>query len=708
MPRRVFDQTPSSGELDLGPLLEPLPLAGTTLPNRVMTSAMTMQYGEDGLISDRHLALYEERARGGVGLMFSEQLTASPLSPSPFASEIRAYEERQVERFAALAERLAPYDSRFFAQLFCGGVVGSSTAGLAGWEPVRGPSRIGMPGGEPALPLSAGEIAQIAADFAKSAAGIKAGGLDGVEIHGAHGWLVGQFLSPYYNRREDSYGGSVENRCRFALEIGAAVRAAVGADFPLGIALSYDEVIGADGITEEDALAQLEVFLAAGTFDFFDFSIGSSHSEHFTIAPMAVAEGFALDFSRRAKELAGGRAAVFVAGRVVEPAMAAAAIAGGAADVVAMSRAHLADPHIVRKLREGRAGEVRRCMGANVCVGRALHGEPVACVLSPATGREVEGAVHWPRREVAAAEAKRVLVVGAGPAGLRAGAIAAARGHEVTVHERRAWPGGHLGEIAWLPTREGWAVAVEDLVAELERAGGELRLASEVDRALAEEVGPDLVILATGAEWARSGASPSLPAGFADQPVALGNPEGDKGLPVAGRGDKGLRVAGRGVLGLDKALLAAREDPASLGARVAIADEGGSYPPLGLAEALAAAGTAVHYLTADGEIGAETAFLLEQQHLLPRLRALGVDLVTDCGVRGFGGGTVEAVDLPSGRPRRFEGFDTLVLALGRDPRDGLAAQLADLMPEVRVVGDALVPRPTAAVVAEAEKLALDI
>ncbi|HEY2053042.1 MAG TPA: FAD-dependent oxidoreductase [Solirubrobacterales bacterium] len=664
-------------------MLEPLPLAGTVLANRVMTSAMTMQYGEDGLISDRHLALYEERARGGIGLMFSEQLTASPISGSPFGNAIDAYDERQVERYAALAERLSPYDSRFFVQLFCGGVVGSSTAGLSGWKPVRGPSRVGMPGGEAALPLRTEEIAQICAGFAGSAAQVKAGGLDGVEIHGAHGWLVGQFLSPYYNRREDSYGGSVANRCRFALEVGAAVRAVVGADFPLGIALSYDEVIGDDGITEADALAQLEVFLAAGTFDFFDLSIGSSHSEHFTIAPMAVAQGFSLDFARRAVELVDGCAAVFAAGRIVDPAMAAAAVAGGAADVVAMSRAHLADPHLVRKLREGRAGEVRRCVGANVCVGRALHGEPVACVLSPATGREVEGAAHRPVRDVAAGAARRVLVVGGGPAGLRAGAIAAARGHDVTVHERRAWPGGHLGEIAWLPTRGGWGQAIADLVAELERAGATLRLGSEVDRRLVEDAAPDVVLLASGASWERSGAAAALPAG-----IELG--------------------AGARVLGLDEALAIAREDPGALGARVAIVDEGGTYPPLGLAEALAAAGGRVHYLTSGGEVGADTAFLLERQHLLPRLRALDIELVTDCGVRAFGAGTVEAFDLHSGEPTRFEGVDTLVLALGRRPRDELAADLVEVVPEVRVVGDALVPRTTTAVLEEAERISLDI
>jgi hypothetical protein len=283
---------------------------------------------------------------------------------------------------------------------------------------------------------------------------------------------------------------------------------------------------------------------------------------------------------------------------------------------------------------------------------------------------------------------------------LRAGAIAAARGHEVTVHERRAWPGGHLGEIAWLPTREGWAVAIEDLAAELERAGAELRLGSEVDRALVEAAAPDLVVVATGATWDSSGASSALPSGVdfgtgPSKPLDLGSPEGDKGLRV-------------GALGLDAALLAAREDPASLGARVVIADEGGTYPPLGLAEALATAGTQVTYLTADAEIGGETAFLLERQHLMPRLRALDIGLVTDRSVRAFADGVVEAVDLFGGAPTRIEGVDTLVLALGRSPRDGLAAALADLVPEVRVLGDALVPRATTAVLAEAEKLGLDI
>jgi 2,4-dienoyl-CoA reductase-like NADH-dependent reductase (Old Yellow Enzyme family) len=702
---------------DLSPLFQPLALAGTSLPNRVMTSAMTLQYGDGGFISDRHLAIYEERARGGVGLMFSEQLTASPLSPSPFPSEIRAYDERQVERFAALAERLAPYPSRFFAQLFCGGISGSSTAGLGGWQPVRGPSRVGSPGGETPLPLSAGEIEAIVADFARSARHVKEGGLDGVEIHGAHGWLLAQFLSPFYNRREDQYGGTVANRCRFAVEVGRAIRAEVGADFPLGIALTYDERIGAAGITEDDTLAQLDVLLAAGVFDFFDLSIGSPHSVHFTIAPMAVPEGFSLDFAARARELVAGRAAVFAAGRVVDPAMAARAVREGAVDMVAMSRAHLADPHLVRKAREGRPEEIRRCVGANVCVGRAKAGEPVACVLSPGTGRELDG---WPYdpSSPAPAESRRVLVIGAGPAGLRAGAVLAARGHEVTVYERRDRAGGHLADLATLPTRRGWANAVEDLVAELDRSGATLRLGTEVDRAFIEAESPGLVLLATGAEWESTGATSFVPAGAVEPFRRIGtvslHTDGEStsyGTAV----ETSSRIAratlhgdGPRVLGLDEAIEIARVDPSELGASVVIADDTGTYAPLGLAEALATAGASVRFLTARGEIGTEPSFHLELPHLLPRLRALGVDLATGRAVTGVDGDGVEVADLWGGPAERVADVDTVVFALRRRSRDRLATELAGAAPELLTIGDALTPRPTAAAIEEAERVALSI
>jgi 2,4-dienoyl-CoA reductase-like NADH-dependent reductase (Old Yellow Enzyme family) len=571
-----------------------------------MCTATTLQYGREGLISDRHLAFYRERALGGVGLLFSEQLAASPLSDTAFPRSIRAYDERQVERFQALAAALEPYETRFFAQLVAGGAKGDSTGGLEGWGPLRGPSRVAAPGGEPPLPLGEADLAQLAADHARSAAIVKAGGCDGVEVHGAHGWLVGQFLSRFYNRREDGYGGSVEGRCRLALELGHAIRAEVGEDFPVGIALTYDEVIGEAGITPEDTLLQLEVLAAAGVYDFFDLSIGAPHSGHLTISPMSVPEGYALPFGLQAKRVVGDRAAVFVAGRVVSLAMAAQAVADGAADVVAMTRAHLADPHLVRK----RGRETTRCIGANVCVGRALRGVEVACVLNPSTGREA----YWGEGSLEpAASPKRVVVLGAGPAGLRAAATAAARGHSVVVHERADEPGGHLRDLAWLPTRSAWLQAVEDLVAAVERNGGELRLGSAP-----ESVEADVVLLATGAAW----------------------------------------IAPDGAVDLGTALERCRADARALGPRVLIVDEVGTYAPLGLAEALAKAGVEVELATPAPSIGWRAAEQLELPHVLPRLDRLGVKLTP----RYDGSSTDDR---------------TLVVAGGRLPRDELLAAVPE-------------------------------
>jgi 2,4-dienoyl-CoA reductase-like NADH-dependent reductase (Old Yellow Enzyme family) len=646
-------------DADLQPLWQPLELRGVTLPNRLMCTATTLQYGRDGLISDRHLAFYRERARGGVGLLFSEQLAASPLSDTAFPRSIRAYDERQVERFRALAAALEPHETRFFAQLVAGGAKGDSTGGLDGWGPLRGPSRVATPDGEPPLPLDEADLAQLAADHARSAAIIQAGGLDGVEVHGAHGWLVGQFLSPFYNRRDDGYGGPVENRCRLALELGRAIRAEVGEAFPVGIAVTYDEGIGEAGITPADTERQLEVLASAGVFDFFDLSIGAPHSGHLTISPMSVPEGYALPFGLRAKRVVGDRAAVFVAGRVVSVAMAAQAVAAGAADVVGMTRAHLADPHLVRKAREGRADETTRCVGANVCVGRALRGVEVACVLNPITGREA----YWGEGSLEpTASPKQVVVLGAGPAGLRAAATAAARGHGVTVHEREMEPGGHLRDLGWLPTRSAWLNAVEDLVAAVERHGGELRLSSAPGPEALAAAAPDVVLVATGAGWDASGRSSRRP---------------DRaGLPGA-------------ALDLGTALDRCRQDARALGGRVLIVDEAGTYPPLGLAEALAEAGVEVELATPAASVGWRAAEQLELPHVLPRLLQLGVRLTPSFEVGSI---SVRAVD-------------TVVLAMERVPRDELVSPLRAALPDVRAIGDARAPRTTIAVIHEAEEVA---
>jgi Pyridine nucleotide-disulphide oxidoreductase len=345
-----------------------------------------------------------------------------------------------------------------------------------------------------------------------------------------------------------------------------------------------------------------------------------------------------------------------------------------------MTRAHLADPHLVRKAREGRKAETTRCIGANVCVGRALRAQQVTCVLTPATGREAtlgHGTLEQARTP------GKVIVIGAGPAGLRTAATAAARGHEIIVHERDELPGGHVRDMAWLPTRDRWSNAIEDLVSALERAGAKLHLGSQPTPEELIAAQPDAVIVATGADWEESGVSSRRP---------------DRtSIPVSG---------GWIVLGLGPALARARHDVRSLGRRVVIADETGAYPALGLADALAAAGAEVHFVSASGSIGnPQLASELELQHLLPRLRKSGVTLTVLHDIDRIVGSHVFVNDSLGGEGWELDDVDTVVLAQRRVPRIHLYRALESKVPRVELVGDARSPRTTEAVIHEAELLA---
>lgn len=660
-------------------LWQPLGLANERIPNRVICTATTLQYGRLGQPTAQHAAFYRERAAGGVGLLFTEQLTATPLSETAFSTAIHAYDRRCVPHFRRLMRALAGYDTRLFAQLVAGGSAGTSIGAIDRWGPLRGASRVPIPGGERPEPLSAHEIERLAYDFALSARNMRDAGVHGVELHGSHGWLIGQFLSPFHNRRDDEYGGPVANRCRLALEIGRAVRAEVGDDYPLGLSLTYDECIGQAGITMEDTEAQLEILSDSGLFDFFDLSLGASHSEHLTIASMTVAENNSFTASAKAMQIVAGRSAIFVAGRVVDIESAAAAVAGGAADAVAMTRAHLADPHLVRKARAGRAREATRCVGANVCVGRALRSFEVACVLNPITGREAS----WGEGTLTRTSTPRhIVVVGAGPAGLRVASTAAARGNHVTLYEVQSEPGGHLRELAWLPTRSRWRYAIEDMVSAFQREGGELILDCDPtgDRLTA---GPaDAIVIATGSSWDTDGATSSRP----DRQAIAGIETGR-------------------VVGLGPALQIARDDRASFGSRVVIVDGTGSYAPLGLAEVLARRGAEVEFLTDAGVVGSELIHELELPHIMPRLFEVGVALSIWHQIDAVDGRQVVIRDIWSGRRRTIEDVDVIVLALDRSPRNELASFLQARGVHAHVVGDARTPRATSAVIHEAEKVA---
>jgi 2,4-dienoyl-CoA reductase-like NADH-dependent reductase (Old Yellow Enzyme family) len=583
----------STGRLDS--LWQPLAIGPTTVKNRVMANATTLLYGERNILSDRHIAYYRERARGGTALLVSEQHAVHPIGTGAFPTCCAAWDPAAVPQLAKLADAVHEHDCRFFVQLFAPGVNDSGTMMVDRWHPLWGASRLpSFKRNETPLVMGQAEIGEIVRGHARSARNVAEAGLDGVEIHAAHNWLVAQFLSPLWNDRTDAYGGSVENRCRMALDIATAIRDATPhSPLTVGIQLSVDEYLGDIAITPEDTEAQLEVLAASGLFDYFDVSTGAAYSNQWTIPTMEVPDGFLAPFGKRAREIVGGRASIFLVGRIRDLATAARLVDEGCADMVAMTRAHIADPFLVSKALQGREDETIKCVGENECMLRVSLNREVTCFLNPATGREAEwGAGRLTR--AGPSETKRVVVVGGGPAGMQAAAAAARRGHEVLLVERENELGGQLTLLKQLPGRADWQDAIDSLATGLRVSGVETRLGVEADGAVLGAERPDTVLCATGATWDRTGFSPQRP----HFPLIPG-------------------VDQESVLDVAAATRRALRDPDSLGRRVLVVDETGDYLPVGLADLLSAAGVSVEMVTRHPLVGHNLYATLDAPFVFP-------------------------------------------------------------------------------------------
>jgi len=660
---------------------EPLAIGPCQVKHRIMVSGHTQLYGRDGTLSERHIDYYRERARGGAALLVLEQQGVHPAVRNYHAG-CGAWEPRVVPWYQRLAEAAHEFGCKQFVQLFASGAQGSGTQYLDDWQPIWSAS--GIPSAisnEKPLAMEWHHIADLVAHFGISAQNAQRAGLDGVEIHAAHSQLVGEFLSPAFNKRADRYGGSTRGRCQLLIEIGEEVRRRVGISIAVGVRLSFDEYLGPTGITPDEAAAQVEVLADTELFDFFDISGGGYHTLHIAVAPMGrMPEGFLAPAAKRAKTIVGERAAVFVVGRILDLYKAEEIVSEGAADMVAMTRAHIAEPAIVRKTREGREREIIRCVGANVCLRRLIENRPVICMMNPATGRERtlgEGTL----RPVPERDRKRVLVVGGGPAGMKVAARAASRGHVVSLWERTGELGGHLNALRRLPSREGWQVAIDNLARPLEDSGAEVKLGLEADAETVLSAGFDAVVCATGAEWDPHGYS-------AYRPDRDAIPGWDLDC----------------VSDIGSALEKTREDPGALGERVVLIDETETYLPLGLAERLAAAaGVAVEVVSPRAVVGGETLRTLEMPYLFPRLRELGVRWRAGHFVERFEPGRVYVYNLFGGEPD-VVAADHAVLSLFREPRVDLFRSLEGRQRGLARTGDALAPRKLEAVLYDAERL----
>lgn len=516
-------------------LFSPVTINGMTLKNRAVMPAMGTGYGNaDGTVSDRLIAYLARRAKGGTGLIITEICAVDPRGKG-FPNEIGAWSDAFIPGLTKLTEAIHREGGKIALQLHhAGRETFEAAAGGIPEAPSAIPSAVL---GQPCEAMGRERIDTVIAAFARAAARAQKAGFDAVEVHGAHGYLLNQFLSPFSNTRTDEYGGSEENRSRFVLEILSAVRGAVVQAFPIIIRVSTDELVR--GGYDLAFMQRLAPRLVTAGADAIHCSVGVySTPGNLSIASMDTEPGFNLFRARAIREAAG--TPVIGVGRINDPELAEKALAAGDADLISFGRQHLTDPDFIAKAEAGDFAEIRWCVACNQgCIERlSFEMKSATCSFNPACGREYLGA------PAPVAEPKRLRVIGAGPAGLSAATAAAGRGYDVEIFEREAAPGGQVQSASRPPHKEAYLDWVVWAVRQLEKKGVRIHYGQEItEERLRKEI-TDTVILAAGADPATP-AIPGLDAAHVidARDLLLGKAEPVGPAVVLGAGYVGMETA---------------------------------------------------------------------------------------------------------------------------------------------------------------------
>jgi len=631
----------------LGRLFSPIKLGHVVAKNRIVSTPHGAAFGEKGGITDRYIRYHEEKAKGGcaVVMMFGSS-SIHPTSANDWG-EVNNWDDSIIPQYRQMSEAIHRHGAFCVSQISHRGRRGHSWySGVPLWAPsdTREERHREWP-----HVMTTREIREVIDAWAAAAVRLKAGGFDGCDIPFYGGHLIENFLSPLSNRRTDEYGGSLANRLRLGREVLQAVREAVGREFIVGVRHTGDQFVPG-GLTKDDLLEVARRVDAWGLVDYWIVSGSTTETlryEAMVTPSLYHPEGLYNDLAALTRTVV--RVPVIVAGRIVTPAQAEAALAAGVCDLVGMTRALIADPEMPKKAQEGRLEDIRPCVGASEgCIGRLRQGKAITCVHNPVIGREAELAEIHP-----AARPKRVVVIGGGVAGLEAARTAAFRGHRVVLFEAASALGGQVLAAAGAPKREGLALIASWLAGQARKHGAEVRLnaPAEVAQVVAER--PDVVIIATGA-------TPRLP----EIPGA--------GLPLV-------------ATAVD--ILLRRVPP---GRRCVVVDEDGHY---------AAPTTADFLAQHDREVILISRYFMAGEDIDEGVRSDLYGRLYRRGVR-IEPLTVALEVVPGGVRTRhtFSGAeatlpaDTVVMAFGGKANDRLYHELGGKVPDLKLVGDAYSPR----------------
>lgn len=629
-------------------LFTPLKVGTMTVPNRIAETTNSIGAGrKDGLPDPQFIEHHVQKARNGIGWVGSEAwMIPTPLVPgygdefgqATIATRGKIWEHPQfADRVKQFVDAVHQHDAVCVIQ-------------LANVQATMGPSssRIALANDNTPREMDDEEIEWIIESYGEAAGKFHAAGADAVEIHAAHDALPQWFLSPLTNKRTDRWGGSVENRVRFVVEAIRQIRAHAPRALNVGVRLCADEY-REGGYNIEDLKAMVQLICAAVPVDFLSIDVGSGWGMPSYIPPMQYPLAA---FSYAAAEIRQTvNVPVLYAGRVNDPVLAERLLAEGAADIIGMTRASIADPEFIRKAREGRLDEIRKCIGCNTCIGRFVHDEDKtpSCAVNPVIGHELEWLDVTP-----AARRKRVVIIGGGPAGLETARVAANRGHQVVVLEQGSELGGQLLIAAKAPRREGFLDFPRYQQFQMSLLGIDVRLNTAATPKMVRDLKPDAVVVATGSV-----------------PRQLDGPGAEQGNVVQARDV----LAGH----------------ASVGQRVVVISEEDAMETPSVADFLAAQGKQV-------EILHKWLFIGERIERYTRgivyywLYKNGVVISPSTRVRAIEGNSLIAFNAHTDEERRIDNVDTVVLSLGGRPDDRLYRALKGTVAELYLVGAAFAPR----------------